>query len=129
MLRDIFRELFGTEFHSGTDLANTRSKNGGDDQTVIFPSGYDVSKEEEDIVPSNMENEVELAIDVEFEASESNLNEGNDFDALSPETAIDIEFPDAVNSIKPLDTNFLQEEGSGTTTWPKAGGDGGFQPG
>ena len=69
---------------------------------------------------------MELAIDVEFEASESNLNEGNDVDALSPETAIDIEFPDAVNSIKPLDTNFLQEEGSGTATWPKTGGDGGF---
>ena len=69
MLRDIFRELFGTEFHSGTESANVRTNNGRDDQTVIFPSGTKVSNESEDIIQPNNENELELTIDVEFEAS------------------------------------------------------------
>merc|ERR1712106_1196184 len=127
MLRNILRELFGTEFNTDSEKANFKTNDEQDDQIVIFPLGTGITKEAD--VPFTEEEEVELGIDVEFSPSKNTPEQLNDMAAVNieevEETAIDIEFPETVYAIKPIDTNFLLEEGSGAPTWSTSGAEGG----
>ena len=104
MLRNILRELFGTEFHSGTELVHVdfETKLAREDNNVVFPSGSEINMGDQmDSVAQNTANVEEMAIDIEF--------------------------PDTVNSIEPIDTNALEKVG-GTASWPKAEAGGGSWP-
>ena len=97
MLRNIFRELFGTEFGSDVLVEDVRkvADRNDDNDVVMFPleTGED-----------DKENNV-----IEREDEEYSLEIGRD--SLLKTT--NVEFPEPVDLIDPLDTNFLQEEGSG----------------
>ena len=88
----MLREFFWSEFHFGTELVQAETKHVTEDN-VVFHSGTEVSR------------------DNQTEEANINLQEEKDLIALDTEDleemAIDIEFPDAVNVIEPIDTNSL----------------------
>ena len=95
MLRNIFRELFGTEFGSDVLVEGVRTvaARNDDNDVVMFPLETG-ENDKENIVMDDEEYLLEIG-------QENLLKTTN------------VEFPEPVDLIDPLDTNFLQEEGSG----------------